>query len=231
MKMNLQNRLGPSALKVVGVVLGALLAVGGSATAYAGFVAQSKTGAYGESNPISAGRAQQQQRMEPLALAIQATVDPRDDNHFVDLDGKPSGFSSVIMDGNPSHPKLDLWWKGWVAPSVQRLIDGSPSVRVDVHPAAFSGAEMVEATSRVDHARTSPNLKHTIRMISIVPDTDGSVLTVTFAMTTAKGSAEQAKKELARAANVPVVFRVQAFGKSDLDLNWLIDQTAPSNQP
>ncbi len=64
-----------------------------------------------------------------------------------DIDGRPSGFASLVI--RPDEAAIDLHWKGELPAQVQTILDNHPRVTVNLYDSPRNLAEYIELRDRV----------------------------------------------------------------------------------
>jgi hypothetical protein len=89
-----------------------------------------------------------QERLLPVARAIQAVVDPTESGRPAPINGAVDNFSEVAID--PSANTVSLYWKGSVPSAITDIIAKYPTTAVTILPAKYSLAELTAAEDLLD---------------------------------------------------------------------------------
>lgn len=152
--------------------------------------------------------------LTPLALDIQALVDPLETARPLPIDGEPSGFGEVSIDTTAGC--VTLLWKGDLPDAVLSIIEKYREVPLNVVQVPASLIELSEAMDRIDQGIMHDKFfGPDVRLVSGEKDVRKNLVTLVVADHQHVATEEELRVKIEELAGVPVEVRVSRSTEDD----------------
>jgi hypothetical protein len=152
----------------------------------------------GEPRLTEAGAASQAQ-LDRVDSQILGLVEPGDSSSPAPINGKVSGFASIV--NHPSTGSIDLYWKGPIPEKVAAIVMQSKDVIIRQHDVPYSLVDAQKALARaVDYVDSSGSGTVVAQYLGA----DSQSIEVVISASSAQLTADALKESLAAAAGMPI---------------------------